>query len=54
MIIFLQKNLMGEVKKPAYQNKEGTYPDTEPFYDMLWIMSKHQEVPFGEVIELNH
>ncbi len=31
----------------------GTYPDTEPSYDLLWIMPKHQEVPFGEVIEVN-
>ncbi len=46
---------MGEIKiKPACQNKEGTYPDIEPSYDLLWIMPKHQEVPFGEAIELNH
>ncbi len=28
----------------------GTFPDVEPSYDLLWVMPKIEDVPFGEVM----
>jgi len=30
----------------------GTFPETEPSYDLMWIMPEEKEVPFGEVMVL--
>lgn len=30
----------------------GTFPTSEPSYDVLWIMPSEVEVPFGEVVEI--
>ncbi len=30
----------------------GTFPDEEPNYDLLWVLSEIQDVPFGEVMEI--
>ena len=30
----------------------GTFPETEPSYDVMWVMPEEKEVPFGEVMVL--
>jgi predicted metal-dependent peptidase len=30
----------------------GTFPDTPPAYDVMWVMPESKEVPFGEVLVL--
>jgi predicted metal-dependent peptidase len=30
----------------------GTFPDTEPPYDVMWVMPEAKEVPFGEVLHI--
>jgi hypothetical protein len=30
----------------------GTFTETEPSYDMMWVMPEEKEVPFGEVMVL--
>ena len=39
-----------------FTDGRGTFPETEPGYDLLWIMPEVQEVPLGEVLVLeeNH
>ena len=32
----------------------GTFPETEPAYDVMWVMSEKVEVPFGEVMVLEY
>jgi len=36
-----------------FTDGEGRYPQEEPFYDVLWIMPKTKEVPFGELLEID-
>jgi predicted metal-dependent peptidase len=31
----------------------GIFPEYEPNYDVLWIMEKEKEIPFGEVLKLD-
>jgi len=31
----------------------GTFPETEPSYDVMWVMPEEKEVPFGEMMVLN-
>jgi len=37
-----------------FTDGEGTFPTSEPMYDLLWIMPTGTEVPFGEVIVLEN
>jgi predicted metal-dependent peptidase len=30
----------------------GIYPESEPHYDLLWVMPEEKEVPFGEILVL--
>ena len=32
----------------------GTYPETEPAYDVMWVMPEERDVPFGEVMLLEN
>ena len=35
-----------------FTDAQGIYPQEEPHYDMLWLLPKSCEVPFGEVVVL--
>ncbi len=37
-----------------FTDGQGTFPEHEPSYDMLWIMPEILDVPFGEVVVLNN
>lgn len=36
-----------------FTDGEGTFPSDAPLYDLLWIMPKEKEVPFGEVLQID-
>jgi predicted metal-dependent peptidase len=31
----------------------GTFPESEPSFDVMWVMPEKKEVPFGEVLVLD-
>ncbi|WP_201351932.1 vWA domain-containing protein [Hydrogenimonas urashimensis] len=36
-----------------FTDGEGRFPETEPFYDTIWVLPEEKEVPFGKRILLN-
>ena len=35
-----------------FSDTQGKFPDTPPFYEVMWISAEYAEVPFGEVLVL--
>ena len=33
-----------------FSDTKGTFPDIEPFYELIWISEEKSDVPFGEVL----
>ena len=33
-----------------FSDTKGTFPEAEPFYEVIWISSEKSEVPFGELL----
>ena len=36
-----------------FTDAEGTFPENEPLYETIWVLSKNNNVPFGKKIVLN-
>lgn len=49
---FIEQNLDDTKLVLYFTDLEGRFPQNRPNYEVKWISSKTQEVPFGELIEL--
>ncbi|MFT7003783.1 MAG: putative metal-dependent peptidase [Sulfurimonas sp.] len=49
---FIEDELLDTKLLLYFSDLEGTFPSSEPSYDVKWITPKELEVPFGEVIVL--
>ena len=49
---YIDENLNYPTLLLYFTDGEGTFPLHLPHYDVLWVMPKHNDVPFGEVLVL--